>query len=268
MNNRSGYTNNTVIVSNLLAADAIHVHFRQQLTEPQLAKLKDVAGITSVRMTSNSYGADILVGRPHYGISIGCARAFGFDELAAQIVLVVIDALGISLDNLDLRVEDGGLRTEQDSSAIMATMRKLRQPATPRNPFYEGAATLDDIKPGVELLMVRVLNGGSAPSVLQVNIGSLPYHCNLANCLVAQSLPYHHFFLGDGGVVPLTSGKWHETFITIVNTPENRRKLVLWLLEKGTAVAIKSASDIFGKYPDDFTAQVVIKDGRLFGQVN
>ena len=110
MSNRHDYTDNTIVIRDLLGADAIHVHFRKRLSEQQLAALKEVNGVCSVRMIENAYGTSVGVrsGQLHYGAGLNCARAFSFEELAPQIALVVADALGISLDMLDLRVEAGG----------------------------------------------------------------------------------------------------------------------------------------------------------------
>ena len=129
MSNRHDYTDNTIVINDLLGADAIHVHFRKRLSEQQLAALKDVTGVCSISMIESDYGNSVGIrsGQLHYGAGIRCARAFSFEELAPRIVLVVADALGISQDDLDVRVSNGLVSATKKNTQVVEAARKLRK---------------------------------------------------------------------------------------------------------------------------------------------
>ncbi len=283
VSNRHDYTDNTIVIRDLLGADAIHVHFRKRLSEQQLAALKEVNGVCSVRMIENAYGTSVGVrsGQLHYGAGLNCARAFSFEELAPQIALVVSDALGISLDMLDLRVEAGGTRKEQDASAIMAATRKLRKQPTPRNPHCEFAATADDLVPGTKLLQVKwdILphveddNLKRASFIQAVTVAGHPVKAqgciggNMVNMTYKANFLSGFRHMAELGIEPYEHGQWNACMLTIVNTAENRRKLVKWLLERGNPTAEGSAAKIMQQYPRDFTAKVVIENGKLTAKI-
>lgn len=285
MSNRHDYTDNTIVISDLPAANAIHVHFRKRLSEQQLAALKEVNGICNIRMIENAYGTSVGVqsGQLHYGTGLNCARAFSFEELAPQIALVVADALGISLDMLDLRVEDGHARKERDASAIMAATRKLRTQPTPRNPHCEFAATADDLVPGTKLLQAKwdILPNGEYAGVRRqgftqaVTVAGHPVRArgciggNMVNVTYKANFLSEFRHMAELGIEPYEHGKWNACMLTIVNTAENRRKLVKWLLMKqGNPTAEQSATMIIEQYPDDFTAKVVIENGKLTAKIS
>ena len=279
MSNRHDYTDNTIVISDPLGADAIHVHFRKRLSEQQLAALKEVNGVCSVRMIENAYGTSVGVrsGQLHYGAGLNCARAFSFEELAPQIALVVADALGISLDMLDLRVEAGGTRKEQDASAIMAATRKLRMQPAPRNPHCEFAATADDLVPGTKLLQAKwdiLPDGVRCEGFIQaVTVAGHPVKAqgciggNMVNVTYEANFLSEFRHMAELGIEPYERGQWSSFMLTIINTAGNRRKLVKWLLERGNPTAEGSAAKIMQQYPHDFTAKVVIENGKLTAKI-
>ena len=283
MSNRHDYTDNTIVINDLLGGNAIHVHFRKRLSEQQLAALKDVTGVCSISMIESAYGTRVGIrsGQLHYGASIRCARAFSFEELAPQIALVVADALGISLDMLDLRVEAGGTRKEQDASAIMAATRKLRMQPAPRNPHCEFAAKADDLVPGTKMLQVKwdILpyaehNDIKRASFIQaVTVAGHPVKAqgciggNMVNMTYKANFLSEFRHMAELGIEPYEHGQWNAFMLTIINTAGNRRKLVKWLLERGNPTAEGSAAMIMQQYPHDFTAKVVIENGKLTAKI-
>ena len=100
-----------------------------RISEQQLAALKDVTGVCSISMIESDYGNSVGIrsGQLHYGAGIRCARAFSFEELAPRIVLVVADALGISLDDLDVRVSNGLVSATKKNTQVVEAARKLRK---------------------------------------------------------------------------------------------------------------------------------------------
>ncbi|MGB4762168.1 MAG: hypothetical protein WBP12_02305 [Candidatus Saccharimonas sp.] len=268
------YTNNTVIINDLTLADAIHVHTRSQLTTDELRELENIAGITGYNASSKlTTSINVKAGFSRsYTNSVQTGRAFTFEELAPQVILVFADALGISLDQLDLRVEQGGTRQEHDGSSIVEAARKLRKPPTERNPRFAHAATLDDVVCGVELLTVGTLPNNSTIQHFTPNGKTRTFQGSL---WVPDTSPDGYVRCGerslvDMGIVALTwngGSNWNPGYITIVNTTENRRKLVEWLLTLGIGRPTKIANTLLRKYPTDFTATVTVKDSKLTAEV-
>lgn len=280
MSDRSDYTDNTVIIADLTAADVIHVHFRRRPAEQQLADLKGVTGVTRLEMIQGSYTARVCLAPLHYGASVGLGRAFSFNELAPQIIVVVADALGINLDKLDLRIEQGGTRSERNSKPIMDAARALRKQPAPRNPHYEFAATADDLVPGTKLLQANwalpPYGGNRWGFIKAFTVADRPVKSYCAGNMVYTTTETSSPSPGEGdfylmarlGIEPYESGQWNDCVLTIVNTAENRRKLVKWLLDRGNPIAEESAAMILEQYPDDFTAKVVIEDGKLTTKIS
>lgn len=89
-----------------------------------------------------------------------------------------------------------------------------------RNPIYEGALTLEDLKPGRRVAFMHPHLG---PEPTYYTVRSLPYAYtsddpHLGGMLVvdisSESGDYCEFaFLSDMGVVPFRGGRWNTNFV-------------------------------------------------------
>ena len=127
-----------------------------------------------------------------------------------------------------------------------------------RNPFFGSAATLNEIHEGVELLVVH-WNGYAFITPKVRNVTSEPYSgLNseqfglLANYDSAGGSGCE--YLSGMGVMPRCYGdeKWSGFYVSIVNTAENRYRLVIELLSKRNRRSDESAKAIMAMYPVQF----------------
>lgn len=268
------YTDNTILISDLTNVESIYVYTRKELRSDQLRELENIAGVTSYS-ASGKLATSVRVRSDFsrsYTNRVSTGRVFTFEELAPQLVLVFADALGIGLDQLDLRIEEGGLHRERDASGILEAARKLRKPPTERNPRFAHAATLDDVVRGVELLTVGTLPNNFTIQHFTPNGEVRMFRGNL---WVPGTSPDGYIYHGerslvDMGVVAYTlsgGSNWNPGYITIVNTIENRRKLVEWLLTLGSGRPTELVNKLLKKYPSDFATKVTIKHGKLVAEV-
>lgn len=264
------YTDNSIIISNLLSAGAIHVHTRHLFTNEQLKGLKEIAGVTHYNAGQHlNTRVTIGSGFPRsYNNNVSVGRVFTFEELAPQIILVMADAMGVKLEELDVRVERG-LTQEQDGTWVVEAARKLRKQPAERNPRFKYAATLDDVVDGVELLTVGTLRNNSAIShftpngkIVESEWGGIYAQGESSD----RCLHNGGRSLADMGVISYGSA-WNEGYITIVNTTDNRRKLVEWLLTFGGGRPLELVNKLLETYPADFTAKVVLRGGKLVAEI-
>lgn len=141
-----------------------------------------------------------------------------------------------------------------------------------RNPNFERAATIDDIARGVELLTVSFVLGDEpvlvctpTGKITEVHLGSLGNRTN--TYLELRSPNYGGAYersLSDMGVIPFEGGVWASQQMTIVNTPENRRALIEWMLGRGKVAPVAVMIDA---YPGDFITKVTAKGGKLVAEI-
>lgn len=253
--------NHAIQFVDLSLADAINVNTRVRFTDNQLRGLADIPGITRFNAGLNGSYTSSISARMNdrsYLNSVSKGRLFTFEELAPQILLVFADALGVEPEEMTVTVLRSVSRTDvQSGEWIVQAARKLRPKLVPapRNPNAPFAATLDDIKPGVELMTVRFEPENN--HVETVTVKTVPSTCrpimgNTMNIFVGQV--HSERRLSDIGVMPYVGGNWSRTVLTIVNTPKNRRKLVNWLMERRDGSGSNAAFEIVKQYIDDFVS--------------
>lgn len=134
----------------------------------------------------------------------------------------------------------------------------------PRNPAHSHAATMDDITPGVQLLTVGY-NTHSRVSEIEV-AEVLPCYGYSESPWVRPVGGYVHSLV-DMGVAcyanDFTDEAWSKHYVTFLNTAENRRMVVGWLLSMGSHAAIGSAKELVERHQDDYSAEFVVSGQRV-----
>lgn len=111
--------------------------------------------------------------------------------------------------------------------------------ATPKNPVYSGTATRDELPFGTELLTVS--------------------HSGIA-LMSADIVDERACWRDEGhlwrlGILCSPEFGWDPETVSIVNTPENRKELVAWLIKLAVnrrCTAYNTAKMIVGEYPEEF----------------
>jgi hypothetical protein len=240
---------------------SVYFETRCTLTAHKVRAFGDIEGVTR-------YGAYDY--KTHFDFS----PAFTWKEIAPQAILVLADALGVQVTDLELQDHPTSIfNKEGDMSWIIEAAKKLREPKkAPRTPLYPFALTADDVKPGVAFLRYNTRLGLDDDDVF---IGA-PFKSSsrllyrTTDLAYTKKSPNRGIYLGDAGITPYDGSchGWNNVNFSVANTPEGRRQFVQWLISRGGSVATQAATELINKYPSDFVAvNATVERGNVIMRV-
>jgi len=175
-------------------------------------------------------------------ITVRVDADFNFTKVMADVFTEVFELLDTTVDEVVFKSSDkfrGNVTEEQNNArldAIKAEMRS-RQPKLERNPFYDGAATIGDVWPGVPIIIYNMKTGWVACDICESNpfvrsefSGSVHWMYT-KHYVDADGFRRDHS-LADFGLEPYRSGEWNDEWITVLDTEEARAQFIAWLSQK------------------------------------
>ena len=106
MSTPSNCSTRTIIVRDRTLANAIHLNTGTPFTAEQVAAFNDIDGVTGFAMGPDYLAHLGVRGGGSYNVSVHVEQTSTFEALVPQIALVVAGALSVSIDELDVRVEN------------------------------------------------------------------------------------------------------------------------------------------------------------------
>jgi hypothetical protein len=246
-------TKHSVLVSNYVSSGgSVYFETRRKFARSEVHALGNIEGVDWYDVNG-------------YTVSFRYGRAFSWDEIAPQAVLVLADAFGVQVDDLNLKASPKHHEKRNESmSWIVEAAKKLREPKEAScTPLYPFALTADDVKPGVAFLRYNTRLGLRGEDVfIGTPFNSTGIYGERTQLVRTQNESISGIFLADAGIAKYARDGWNGDNFSVANTPEGRRQFVQWLLTRGGSAATQAATKLVEKYPSDYvTTRATVEGG-------